>query len=54
MFKDSSQVEKETSIMLNSLTRKTRYIANLGHGILPKTPPENVAKFVNTVKAFSF
>jgi len=54
LFKDAEQVKKETNQMLSSLGRKTNYIANLGHGILPRTPPENVATFVKTVKEFNF
>ncbi len=54
LFKDSLIVKEETNKMLKSLNRKTKYIANLGHGILPRTPPENVAAFVETVKQFNY
>ena len=54
LFKDKEELKQEINKMLSGLTRKTRYIANLGHGILPRTPPENVATFVNLVKAFHF
>ena len=29
-----------------------RFIFNLGHGILPTTPPEHVATLVETVRAW--
>lgn len=54
LFKTSNDVAFETSEMLKKLDRKTSYIANLGHGILPGTPPENVKVFVDTVKNFNF
>ena len=30
------------------------HIANLGHGVYPDTPLDNVKVFVNTVKGFSY
>jgi uroporphyrinogen decarboxylase len=29
------------------------HIFNLGHGIVPDTPPENVARLVDRVRAFN-
>jgi len=50
LFQSKEEVIKETKMMLSQLDRKTRFIANLGHGILQKTPPENVKAFVDTIK----
>jgi uroporphyrinogen decarboxylase len=43
----------ETKIMLAQARRFGGYIANLGHGVLPRTPMESVQAFVATVKNFS-
>lgn len=51
LFGSTNQVRTRTSQMISQLGRTTGYIANLGHGILPTTPPENALCFVNTVKA---
>ncbi len=39
-----------TKEMINNHGKKTGYIANLGHGIFPDIPLQNVQAFVNTVK----
>jgi uroporphyrinogen decarboxylase len=48
---------EDTACLKNHVTTmlqqggKQRYIANLGHGVLPQTPRDNVARFVDWVKA---
>lgn len=44
------EIEKRTREMLNAFG-KDKYIANLGHGILPDIPVAHAQAFVNTVKA---
>jgi uroporphyrinogen decarboxylase len=44
-------VEREARAVLQAAGPKPGYIFNLGHGILPATPPENVAALVACVKA---
>jgi len=48
---DEQVVREETVKMINRFGVQ-RYIANLGHGILPETPVENAIAFVETVKSF--
>jgi uroporphyrinogen decarboxylase len=47
----AKNVEKETLSMLKNFGIG-KYIANLGHGVLPQTPFENAKMFVDTVKNF--
>jgi uroporphyrinogen decarboxylase len=43
-------LKERTELMLSRLNRRTGYVANLGHGILQTTPPENARLFVDLVK----
>jgi uroporphyrinogen decarboxylase len=45
-------VEKETRKVLDSAGSQAGHVFNLGHGILPTTPPENVSVLVDTVRHF--
>lgn len=46
-------IKERTEIMLRTFGN-FRYIAGLGHGVLPTTPPENAMAFIETVKKFRF
>lgn len=50
LFADADLLEKRSIELLNSVKGKPGYIFNLGHGILPKTPVENVKRVVELVK----
>ena len=43
-------LQHRTTAILTALTGK-RFVFNLGHGIVPETPPENVAVLVDLVRA---
>ena len=44
------KVRQETQKILNQVNGKPGHIFNLGHGILPNTPMENVHAMIETVK----
>ena len=48
---DPSDIEKEVKKMIDAFGVQ-RYIANLGHGILPHVPVENAKAFVDAVKNY--
>jgi uroporphyrinogen decarboxylase len=52
LFSPKNELIKLTKEMLNEFGNQ-KYIANLGHGILPNTPVDNVKVFVDTIKSFS-
>ncbi len=51
LLEDPEVVREETIKMINRFGTQ-RYIANLGHGILPETPVESAIAFVETVKSY--
>ena len=53
LFSDPQTVERKTKEILERRGHKPGFIFNLGHGIYPETPMENVESMVNTVKNFS-
>jgi uroporphyrinogen decarboxylase len=46
------RIREETLRMLEQVPPGLSHLANLGHGILKDTPPENAAAFVDAVKRF--
>jgi uroporphyrinogen decarboxylase len=52
LFSSKKTIISQTKQMLNDFG-KDKYIVNLGHGILPNTPVENVQAFVETIKNFN-
>lgn len=46
-----SQIEKEVNTALANMQNARGYIVNLGHGVLPDTPYDNVRCFVDYVKS---
>jgi len=52
LYGDAASIEKATIAMLEGFG--PHHIANLGHGVYPDTPLDNVKVFVDTVKNFSY
>lgn len=53
LYADPKTIEKETIEMLKSFGNE-KHIANLGHGVYPDTPLDNVKCFINTIKSYSY
>jgi uroporphyrinogen decarboxylase len=52
LLSDPGTVKKETEKVLRLARGKPGHIFNLGHGILPNTPMENVKAMIETVKSW--
>ncbi|SCP05189.1 uroporphyrinogen III decarboxylase, putative [Plasmodium ovale] len=50
LIDDMNLVQKYTSKMLDQIVHKNKYIANLGHGILPNSKIDNVHAFIQTIR----
>lgn len=54
LLTDEATVREKTKVMIQSVKNwQTGYICNLGHGVLPQTPPDNVHALVDTVFEFA-
>jgi len=52
LFADFKLIEKRAQALLDSVVGKPGYIFNLGHGILPGTPVDNVKALVQFVQQY--
>jgi uroporphyrinogen decarboxylase len=50
LFADWELIETRAKKLLDSMPNRPGFILNLGHGILPKTPQENVKRLVELVQ----
>jgi len=52
LFAEWSLIEVRAKKILDSMPKRPGFIFNLGHGILPKTPQENVGNLVKLVQSY--
>lgn len=53
LFADWHIIEKQAKLLLDQVAEKPGHIFNLGHGILPQTPVDNVKRLVDFVHQYS-
>ena len=53
LFSDWPQIERQARDILQRANGRSGHIFNLGHGILPETPVENVKRLADFVKEYS-
>ena len=53
LFGPREKIRKEAERVLSSFGPGTGHVFNLGHGILPKTPVDNVKYLVESVREIS-
>ena len=54
LFADWELIEKNLKRIMSEVEGLPAYVFNLGHGILPKTPIENVERLVNFINEYSY
>ncbi len=52
LVEGGATMERETGRILDALAPSGRFIFNLGHGVLPDTPPEHVARLAELITAW--
>lgn len=53
LLSDPDTIRRRTRAMIEEIGERPGYVCNLGHGVTPPTPLENVAAFVDTVKSMA-
>ena len=53
LFADQRHIREQARLILEQAAGRPGHIFNVGHGILPKTPVENVIALVNDVHELS-
>lgn len=53
LFSTPSEIKKRVQLMLSKTRGRNGHIFNLGHGVLPGTPPDNVLHLIDAVHEYS-